>query len=626
MISHDRAQELISARMDVPLTPAEHRELQGHLATCTSCRVFVAQADDLSRGLQGMPLLPPSPIVSRGVMAAISTEDSGWGWLRNALQALSSPGMAVASSMALVVALAGALILALNLPGSNGSEDGTGTVAEGTIAAVAIAPLPTEIPTEAAPPPTEAPDQEPQEVAAQPTATRPAGRTVAPAPTKPAETPAPRPTATSVPIQPVVAQTDPIVELPPIEQASGEEPVYDAAAEDPTLAMAGEGVEDAAPQAELAQEAAEPVVEEQPVEQAPVEDEPVEVASAPEAADDGQGNSNTNGRKGNGSKESTEDVEAEPLPTYPVGPVPIEAIAALEGAGENAPDIYLPPAPIDPQQPDQSFLPETPTPEGEGTPTPEGEPASESEAPQLAEDWSGELGVTDLAPEPPEVAEVPDETTVESEKVKDREKRDKSDKAGKSHEQQQAAFQAEPLGWSSEPIQLMQAVVEPPVSSSTTGEPVDPALAGVATTGETTVAATVEPERQIDPATGMEIDPATGYLIDPTTGYLLDVVNNRIIEPRTGYQVHPMTGLLIDPATGALLDPNTLVVVIPPGFGDDQPAYQPGSDAMRGQIETVVDDTYNNASIKMLPPTDGPVQPVGEIVVPTESGDAVEIS
>ena len=124
----------------------------------------------------------------------------------------------------------------------------------------------------------------------------------------------------------------------------------------------------------------------------------------------------------------------------------------------------------------------------------------------------------------------------------------------------------------------------------------------------------------------MEIDPATGYLIDPTTGYLLDRVNGRVIDPRTSYEVHLQTGLLIDPATGALLDPNTLAVVVPPGFGSGGPAYDPNSPEMRGQIETVVDDTYNNASIKMVPATDGPVQPIGPITVPTETGEAVEIS
>jgi hypothetical protein len=87
-----------------------------------------------------------------------------------------------------------------------------------------------------------------------------------------------------------------------------------------------------------------------------------------------------------------------------------------------------------------------------------------------------------------------------------------------------------------------------------------------------------------------------------------------------------MTGLLIDPATGAQLDPVTLAIVIPAGFGSDTPDYDPGSDAMHDSIEGVVDDTYDNATYKVIPSTDGPTQPVGEIVVPTESGDALEIS
>ena len=38
MNAHDRAQQLISARMDAPLSVAEHRELNAHLAGCESCR------------------------------------------------------------------------------------------------------------------------------------------------------------------------------------------------------------------------------------------------------------------------------------------------------------------------------------------------------------------------------------------------------------------------------------------------------------------------------------------------------------------------------------------------------------------------------------------------------------
>jgi hypothetical protein len=87
-----------------------------------------------------------------------------------------------------------------------------------------------------------------------------------------------------------------------------------------------------------------------------------------------------------------------------------------------------------------------------------------------------------------------------------------------------------------------------------------------------------------------------------------------------------MTGLLIDPATGAQLDPVTLAVVIPAEFGSETPEYIPGSDSMRGSIETVVDATYDDATYKVVPPPDGPTQPVGEIVVPTEAGASREIS
>src|ERR687897_1252683 len=161
MISHDRAQELISARMDAPLASSEHHELQRHLATCDSCRDFVSQAADLARGLQVLPRLAPSPAVSRAVMAAVRADTPGWGWLRRSLQALSSPGMAVASGLALVVVLAGTLIIALNAPDGDGNQ---ATEPENTIAAGAGAPFPTQAPTKI-------PTTEPE-----PTATRAARR------------------------------------------------------------------------------------------------------------------------------------------------------------------------------------------------------------------------------------------------------------------------------------------------------------------------------------------------------------------------------------------------------------------------------------------------------------------
>src|ERR687897_3407821 len=117
MISHDRAQELISARMDAPLAATEHRELQRHLAACDACRDFVSQADDLARGLQVLPRLAPSPAVSRAVMAAVRADAPGWGWLRRSLQMLSSPGMAGASGLAVGVGVGGAPIPPLDAPG-----------------------------------------------------------------------------------------------------------------------------------------------------------------------------------------------------------------------------------------------------------------------------------------------------------------------------------------------------------------------------------------------------------------------------------------------------------------------------------------------------------------------------
>jgi hypothetical protein len=577
MISHDRAQELISARMDAPLAAAEHRELQRHLAACDSCRDFVSQADDLARGLQVLPRLAPSPAVSRAVMEAVRADTPGWGWLRRSLQALSSPGMAVASALALVVVLAGTLIIALNAPGRDGNQ---ATEPESTIAAVAIAPLPTEAPTTI-------PTTEPE-----PTATRAAPRTVADAPTKEAaKSPTARPTATRVPI---VAVPEPTAE-PVIEPAIIEEPIIEPVAEDPTLAMAVEDPVDTGVEAELAQ-AAEPLPSDEGVSEAEL---------APASEDD-----DTNQRRRN---DSAEEPVVEPVATEAI---PDEAITALESAGTT--DVYLPPAAPLPMPPSQAFLPITPTPVSDGTPTPEAE--TQADAPQLADNWSDESDLTALAPEAPPAtdAAVADVTAAETDESRPKEKRDRSSKDGNSHQDQQSAYSDDARGWSLAPVDLAQSAELPQTTDETDDATTETAPAESATA--------TEPAPQYDPATGLEIDPATGLLIDPTTGYLLDLVNGRIIDPRTGYLVHPMTGLLIDPATGAQLDPVTLAIVIPAGFGSDTPEYVPGSDSMRGAIEGVVDDTYDDATYKVIPPTDGPTQPVGEIVVPTESGDALEIS
>jgi hypothetical protein len=510
-------------------------------------------------------------------MAAVRADTPAWGWLRRSLQTLSSPGMAVASGLALVVALASALIITLNAPSRSGE---LGIEPEGTIAAVAVAPLPTEVPTEI-------PTAEPE-----PTATRAPLRTVAPAPTKEAvKKPTPRPTATRVAI---VAAAEPTVGAV-IEPAFVEEPSIEPVAEDPTLAMAEEPVDTGA-SAELAQ-AAEPLPG----------DEGVSEPDAALAIDDG-------GTTQEGPQESAAEPVEEPIATEAI---PDEAIAALENAGATT-DIYLPPAAPLPMPPSQAFLPITPTPVSDGTPTPE--PETQADAPQLAEDWSDDPGVTALVPESPNVTDsaVADVTITETDQDESGKKHDRSAKDGQSHESEQSAYGDDARGWAMAPVDLAQSAALLQTTDDPTGATTETVAA------EPTTAA--EPAPQYDPATGLEIDPTTGLLIDPVTGYLLDLVNGRIIDPRTGYLVHPMTGLLIDPVTGAQLDPVTLAIVIPAGFGSDSPEYVPGSDSMRGTIETVVDDTYDNATYKVIPPTDGPTQPVDEIVVPTEPGEAREIS
>jgi hypothetical protein len=384
-----------------------------------------------------------------------------------------------------------------------------------------------------------------------------------------------------------------------IEPAIIEEPIIEPVAEDPTLAMVEEPVDTGA-SAELAQ-AAEPLP-----------DEVVNEADAAPAIDDAA-------PVEEGRNESAEEPVAEPVATEAI---PDEAIAALESAGSTT-DIYLPPAAPLPMPPSQAFLPITPTPVSEGTPTPE--PETQVDAPQLAEGWSDdEPGVTALIPESPDVTDgvVADVTVTETDDSETGAKDDRTSKDGKSHESQQSAYSDDAMGWSLAPVDLTQSAGLLQTTDETTGTTnketaaAEPAAAATAT----------EPAPQYDPATGLEIDPTTGLLIDPATGYLLDLVNGRIIDPRTGYVVHPITGLLIDPATGAQLDPVTLAIVIPAEFGSDTPEYIPGSGSMRGTIETVVDDTYDNATYKVIPPTDGPVQPVGEIVVPTDSGASHEVS
>ncbi|HYI25325.1 MAG TPA: zf-HC2 domain-containing protein, partial [Thermomicrobiales bacterium] len=93
-LSHQEAQALISARLDGPLDPVAERELNAHLATCTTCRAFNASATGLATGLQHLPYLPPSPAVTRAVLEHINTPASPWAWLTGAWSSRALPTVA----------------------------------------------------------------------------------------------------------------------------------------------------------------------------------------------------------------------------------------------------------------------------------------------------------------------------------------------------------------------------------------------------------------------------------------------------------------------------------------------------------------------------------------------------
>ncbi|HEU5432066.1 MAG TPA: zf-HC2 domain-containing protein, partial [Thermomicrobiales bacterium] len=228
MISHERAQRLLSARLDELLPPADHRALQDHLATCPECRLFARQAETLMQDLRGLPFLPPSPAVSRTVMAEIRGGAGGFSplaWL-GGLRFSPGPAVAVVSSFVLIAALAYTVSFALKPPGQRPDP-------AATAAAVALAPKTTP-PPQPIVAPTEAPLPPVQQLV--PTAA------AAVAPTRPAEAAptATRPISIQAPPTPtptfVVATEAPPVEQPAVVVAT-EAPVEPAPTEAPQLAQ-----------------------------------------------------------------------------------------------------------------------------------------------------------------------------------------------------------------------------------------------------------------------------------------------------------------------------------------------------------------------------------------------------
>lgn len=241
MISHDRAQSLISARYDELLSPVDTRELQEHLATCAACRQFATETDLLVNGLRTLPQLPPSPQVSRMVRAGIRDGAAPRGWLSKWLRVASSPGLAVASSLVLVAALAFIIVIALQPLGLEEQPRATISALADVIETPTNEPertpiaAPTVAPTELAViAPTQEPTQAPtQEPAPEPTVQRtnvvPPTQTPVPAETRAAVEPTVAPTERPILAQaqstvPPAVETVAPTEIPPTAEAPAIEP------------------------------------------------------------------------------------------------------------------------------------------------------------------------------------------------------------------------------------------------------------------------------------------------------------------------------------------------------------------------------------------------------------------
>lgn len=70
MLSCDEALELISARLDGPLSQEEHTRLEEHLSACPACRALADDLNTLHRELPGLAAQPPAGL-KEGIMDQI---------------------------------------------------------------------------------------------------------------------------------------------------------------------------------------------------------------------------------------------------------------------------------------------------------------------------------------------------------------------------------------------------------------------------------------------------------------------------------------------------------------------------------------------------------------------------
>ena len=73
----ERFEELLSQRLDQPLPPQEERELEDHLARCSSCRALAADLEQLCGQFACLEELPAPEGFAQGVMARIRALEPG---------------------------------------------------------------------------------------------------------------------------------------------------------------------------------------------------------------------------------------------------------------------------------------------------------------------------------------------------------------------------------------------------------------------------------------------------------------------------------------------------------------------------------------------------------------------
>lgn len=150
MLSCDEALELISARLDGPLSEEEDHRLEEHLSACPACRALSADLEVLHQELPGLAAQPPAGLTERvmdQIHASKVTPFQGkkrqWRW-----RSLAS----LAAVLAIVVVGAGTMN-EWRTDGMLGTEQGAGNASlaapasggsEGDAAAGEIAPATTE--------------------------------------------------------------------------------------------------------------------------------------------------------------------------------------------------------------------------------------------------------------------------------------------------------------------------------------------------------------------------------------------------------------------------------------------------------------------------------------------------